>query len=113
MTVRIVVKKPGIIHSPEICEVEDDLASYQGIVEGRIECVYVPELHEKGIDLWVNEEGKFLLPANFLIFDGQDSVHGTVFFASFNDVGDIVGLTANQIQEVRRFLGSVPVSIFG
>jgi len=99
MTICIVVKKPGLFNDPDIQDIEPGLENMQAIVGGWIECVRIPELARKGIDLWCNEEGKYTCEPNFVYFwpgGPGDTIHGTVFLASHNDEGETVGLTEEQ-----------------
>ena len=120
-TIRVLTKKPGMVNRLTETNMEKGLANMQALVSregedvGRayIECVYIPELGEHSVDLWVNEEGKLNgSRPNFQIFDGQDTVMGPVFFASTNDEGDTVGLSDEQVAVVRKWLARQPLSIF-
>jgi hypothetical protein len=117
--IRVLHKKPGMVNRPEIREIKPGLSSMQALVsppglEGSyIELVRIPELQDKGIDLYVNEEGKFNgCRPNFQIFDGQDTVMGPVFFVSADDEGETVSLTDDQLAVAEAWLQSQPQSIF-
>ena len=75
------------------------LEDMQSLVGGYIECVSVTDK----IDMWVNEEGKLYLPLNFFIDNGSwtlDVICGNVFFASHDDEGNVIGLTAEEEYKV-------------
>ncbi len=120
--IRVLHKKPGLVNRPEVREIEPGLSAMQALVSppsdtvGRsfIELVRIPELAEKGIDLYVNEEGKFngCLP-NFEIFGGRDFVMGPAFFVSVDDEGETVGLTDDQLKAAQDWLASQPQAIGG
>ena len=120
-TIRVITKQPGMVNEAKIEQMEKGLSHMQALVSppsdtagsSLIECVRIPELSEHGVDLWVNEEGKFNgCEPNFQIFGGRDTVMGPVFFASSNDEGDTVSLTDKQIAATLDWLKSMPQSIF-
>lgn len=120
-TIRVLTKKPGMVNRLTETQMEKGLANMQALVSppsdtagsSFVECVYIPELAEHGIDLWVNEEGKFNgCRPNFQIFDGQDIVMGPVFFASHDDEGETVGLSDAQVKIVQTWLARQPMSVF-
>lgn len=120
-TIRVLTKKPGMVNRLTETNMEKGLANMQALVSppsddvGRsfVECVHIPELAEHGIDLWVNEEGKFNgCRPNFQIFNGQDTVMGPVFFASTDGEGETVGLSNGQVKIVQLWLARQPMSIF-
>ena len=80
------------------------LDDMQSLVGGYIECVAVTDK----IDMWVNEEGKlYSLPLNFFVDNGSwtvDGICGDVFFASHDDEGNVVGLTADEEYKVTDML---------
>jgi len=120
-TIRVLTKRPGMVNLLTEMAMEKGLNNMQALVapesgdDGRnmIECVYIPALSEHGVDLWVNEEGKFNgCRPNFQIHDGQDTVMGPVFFASTDGEGETVGLTDEQVTVVENWLKRQPMSIF-
>jgi hypothetical protein len=118
--IRIVHKLPGLVNRAEVKEIEPGLASMQALVsppglEGSyIELVHIPELAAQGIDLYVNEEGKFNgCEPNFSIYDGRDIVMGPVFFVSSNEEGETVGLTDAQVKATQAWLAGQPQAIGG
>ena len=114
---KIKVLRVRVGQRPEVIEIDPGLSAMQEIVGGYIECLPI----DFGIDLWLNEEGSFSLPVNFLIpaiaptppegavviyadpdlaRPGERSVHiihGDVFFARHDDDGETVSLTAEDI----------------
>jgi len=120
-TLRVLTKKPGLVNRPKVEEVEHSLSAMQALVAPMkhpdgyhmIELVRIDELMEQGIDLYINEEGKFNgCRPNFQIWNGQDIVMGPVFFVSSNDEGESVSLTDKQVEFAEKWLASMPQSIF-
>ena len=71
--IKILYKAP--YQAPEIKEIEDKLENWQELVGGYIECVGMPKT--KGVDLYVNEEGKLDgLLGNFWLPEYEDCVVG-------------------------------------
>lgn len=93
-------------------EIENTLEALQKVVGGYIEIPYLSEtLAENGIDVIINDEGKFIegLRAEIAIVkDGTnevlDVVMGNCIFASHNDEGDTVSLSEEQIAIVQNEL---------
>lgn len=88
---------------------EDTLKALQESVGGLIERVYVNDDMERlKIDLYVNEEGKLLdLEENALIIrDGStfDVLVGPMIFVSCNEEGETVGLSAEQIEYIIKYI---------
>jgi len=113
--IRVLHKRPGMAYPAEVKQIEHGLKAMQALVsppglEGSyIELVHIPELAEKGIDLYVNEEGKFNgCKASFQIFGGRDTVFGPAFFVSSNDEGETVSLTDAQLAFAQGWLKSQP-----
>lgn len=113
--IRVLHNRPGMGYPAEVKEIEPGLSAMQALVsppglEGSlIELVYIPELAEEGIDLYVNEEGKYNgCKPNFQIFGGHDTVHGPVFFVSSDDEGETVGLTDAQLSFAQGWLKGQP-----
>jgi hypothetical protein len=81
---------------------EGSLKALQGAVEGYIECVSLM----RGVDMWVNEEGKYTHPINLRatniaiaaesLFLG-DYISGPAVVARSDEDGDTVGLTDEDI----------------
>jgi len=112
--IRVVFKgEGGIMSRPEVREIESSLDSMQALVGGNVDCVPVPGLTEHGIDLWINDEGKFTCKPNFAIFDGRDVVFGPVFCASVDEEGETIGLTDEQVDIATRFLTEARQAIPG
>lgn len=110
-TMQIVTKGEGFTKPGKVVQFRDTgLRSLQALVGGFLECVYVPELQEQGIDLWANEEGKFTHKPNFMLPWG-DTVHGPVFFAAHDDEGGTVALTDEQAAFVLGWLSDRPQAV--
>ena len=118
--IRIVHKRPGLVNLPQVVDMEDNLSAMQAMVTpeggtpGYIELVHIPELAAQGIDLYVNEEGKFNgCKPNFQIFGGRDLVMGPVFFVSSNEEGETVSLSDSQVEAAQAWLKGQPQAIGG
>ena len=120
--IRILHKRPGMANPAEIKQIEKGLSHMQALVspsglEGSrslIELVRIPELAAQGIDLFINEEGKFNgCEPNFEIFNGQDIVMGPAFFVSCDDEGETVGLSDSQLETAQAWLKRQPQAIGG
>jgi hypothetical protein len=92
-------------------EINNKLEELQKIVGGYIEIPFISEtLYNNGIDIIINEEGKFIegcKPEIAIVTEaGQvaDVIHGNCIFASHNEEGDTIGLTEKQIKIVMREL---------
>jgi hypothetical protein len=95
--------------------IENTLEELQKIVGGYIE---IPPLSrvfaENGIDVIINEEGKFIegLKPEIAILDSEtgrilDLVYGNCIFASHDEEGETVSLTEEQIKIVEEELDFV------
>ena len=92
-------------------DIDGSLESLQKIVGGYIELVYLfEELSKNKIDLYVNEEGKYLMPENVNIYirynDNSiksETIVGPCLFASYDDNGNTIGLTDEQIEFVKSY----------
>lgn len=90
--IKAIILKPG--QTPKITEIEDDLLTYQKIVDGYIEAVHIGN----EITAIVNEEGKLLgMSPNFSI--GYTTIVGPAVIV--RDRGDVCyeSLTDKQIDE--------------
>ena len=95
---KYVVKRIGApieIHE----ENELSLERLQSLVEGYIEPFTVGEL-----TWWVNEEGKLIdLPVNCVVSANErlvDTLNGTIVIARYNDEGDAISLTDEDIEDL-------------
>lgn len=89
---RAIIKEVG--KSPEVKEIENELAEFQRLVGGYIEVVHLGD-----ILLICNEEGKLKeLPKNFRI--GNDVIAGTAVFVGFNNDGDFTSLDDFQLEYI-------------
>lgn len=91
----------------EVREVEDDLKTYQGLVDGLIEGFYHSELSQAGICAYTNEEGLFLKreEPNFYSEEHLCQIFGTVVFVGDDGEGGTESLTDDQIAVIHEFLG--------
>lgn len=90
---KAIVKEVG--ERPRIEEVENELATFQGLVGGYIEVLSMGD----GVGLIVNEEGKLIgLPVNFGL--GYDTINGTAVFVAFGNDGEFKDLTDLQIDTI-------------
>lgn len=90
--IKVIILKPG--RTPKITEIEDDLLTYQQIVDGYIEAVHIGN----EITALVNEDGKMLgMSPNFSI--GYTTLVGPAVIV--RDRGDVCyeSLTDKQIDE--------------
>lgn len=73
---------------------------------GYIERVPLRDFETKGIDLWVNEEGKLigLNPSFMLTYNGEpyDFLVGDVVFTRYTDDGDTISLTDDDIKFIKN-----------
>lgn len=91
---------------------EDYSSSYEMLkenVEGCIECVsFIKDFRKKGIDLWINEEGKLidLLPTIAILSDEEivEILNGNIVFARVNDEGETLPLNDDDIEFIRKTL---------
>ena len=99
--IKILIKEP--YKKPYIKEVENELKTYQEIVGGYIEYIGCPTCEE--IDLVCNEEGKLdKLEGNFFIPEYEDCLVGTVFAVGYNDEGDFISITDEQVKIVTEYM---------
>lgn len=93
-------------------EIDNTLEALQEIVGGYIEIPFLSkEFNDNGIDVVVNEEGKFIegLKPEIVIVDSEtkkivDLVHGNCIFVSHNEDGDTIGLNDKQTKLVLQEL---------
>lgn len=102
--ISLVVKKPGCVLE-KIC-IENELKSFQLIVGGMIEGIYLSsELNDKDICCYGNEEGKiYQLPPNFWIANKRDFVCGNVVFFKTDDEGEETSLEDEDIKMIEIYL---------
>lgn len=75
----------------------NDLKSLQNEVDGLIEMVDIDD----NVSIICNEEGKILnLNLNRIV--GNDIIAGNFFIAGFNDSGDIISLSKDQIEKYKK-----------
>lgn len=97
-----IIKQP--FSSPYVTEIENSLESYQRLVNGRIECVEMPDV--KNVDIILNEEGKLLgLAPNVMLPEYRDCIMGTVVIVGFNPSrGNHLGLNKEQLSKAMAYL---------
>jgi hypothetical protein len=96
----------------EVREIGTELEDLQNIVGGYIEIPFLSKVfHDNGIDVIINEEGKFIedCKPEIAIVDGEikqvlDVVHGNCIFASHNEEGETIGLDEEQLAVVMQEL---------
>ena len=96
-------------------EITNELEDLQAIVGGYIEIPYLSQVfNENGIDVIINEEGKFIdgLKPGIAIIDGEterilDIVYGNCIFASHDEEGNTTGLTEEQMEVVEKELAFI------
>lgn len=99
----------------EVVPFEDGLEFLQSKVDGYIEHYVISEyLNSIYIDMWINEEGKFrsdFEPVFALMHDNilYDVIVGPCLFTSFNDDGDTLGLTDDEVNIVIQYLSELDV----
>ena len=89
-------------------EIENTLETLQKIVGGYIEVPYISGVFtENGIDMVINEEGKFIegLKPEIAILDYNtgrilDLVYGNCIFVSHDEEGEMVSLSKEQMEIV-------------
>lgn len=94
-------------------EIENTLEELQRLVGGYIEVPYLGKtFRENGIDVIINEEGKFIegLRPEIVVLDEKtkqtlDVVYGNCIFATHNEEGDTVELSQEQAEIVMEELG--------
>lgn len=97
MLIKAVVVKPN--NAPKITEIEDDLFTYQKLVDGYIEPIHIAD----EITALVNEEGNLLgMSPNFSI--GYTTIVGPAVIV--RDRGDVMyeSLTDKQIDEAIKIV---------
>lgn len=94
-------------------EIENTLEELQKLVGGYIEVPYLGKtFRENGIDVIINEDGKFVegLRPEIAVIDEKtkqtlDVVYGNCIFATHNEEGDTIQLSKEQAEVVMRELG--------
>ena len=84
---------------PTVEEIEDTLEAEQKFVGGLIDIIpaFYPE-DSLGIDMVINDEGKILcLKPNRIIWHGRDWIAGDAFLVSYDEEGNLVSLSDEQI----------------
>ena len=96
----------------EIVPFKDGLSYLQSLVDGYIDHYSISsKLDSLHIDMWINDEGKFrddFSPTFALLRDGQlcDVIVGPCVFSKFNDEGETLGLSPDDVNIVIDWLQS-------
>ena len=100
-------------------DIETGLDALQKEVEGYIEIPFISEkLHNKKIDMIINEEGKLIdgMKIEIIVVYKEkvvDVVYGNVVFASTDEEGNTIGLTDDQMDFVMQELSSQMLIVDG
>ena len=104
----LLLKPNGVFEKIGATEPTCSLSLLQKSVNGNVEVIsWIPELYDKGIDMWVNDEGKLLnLIPSLAIMDEKgkliDMIHGNVLFSRFNEDGDTLPLHDEDIDFIKE-----------
>lgn len=109
---KVLVLSNGNLEEKEINNTLEDL---QKIVGGYIEIPYISETFaENGVDMIINEEGKFIegLNAEIAVVSEKtqeilDIVYGNCIFTSHDDEGNTVELNDKQVKIVQEELNNI------
>lgn len=99
----------------EVRPFEDTLEFLQSMVDGHIEHFIIDkELDARKIDMWINEEGKFradFTPTFALTYQGEfyDAILGPCVFTRYNNKGETLGLSPDDVSFVIKYLHELPV----
>lgn len=110
---RVVVLKNGEF---EVKDIKGDLESLQYEVGGYIETPHIiPELYKAGIDMVINEEGKFVHDFDPEIAitnkdrDVMDVIYGPCVFTSYDSEGNTTAINDDQIEILETVLAFVGI----
>ena len=106
----VIVKKPGV--KAEELDISHELESLQAQVDGYIEFVHIKQLHERGIAVIVNDEGKIHgLPVNIAMvnneYDVVETLVGNVLFTGLkysSEGPSCSSLSKDQIEFINEFI---------
>lgn len=101
--------------APEINEFKPDLKSLQDQVGGYIEHFIINnDLAKLGIDMWIDEEGKLKndMHPTFALLNQKadkivDCIFGSCVFTRYDEEGNTLGLTEEDINRIFNWLGSL------
>ncbi len=99
----------------EVKSISNELEALHEIVGGYIEIPHLSDtFYENGIDIIINEEGKFIdgMQKEIAVVDKSsnvvlDVIFGNCIFAGHNEDGETIGLTENQMRTVQNMLSDV------
>ncbi len=82
-----------------VLTIDHSLESMQSLVGGHLECI-VPEGLPKGIDMWINEEGRLIpLPPSYTPFF-YETIFGSYFLARHDGQGETISLTKEDLKAI-------------
>ena len=98
--IKVLLVKPNDV--PRVMEIEDELETYQNLVEGYIECIY--PFGDDNVCIVCNDEGKLkgLAPNRFI---KGDLIVGNFVIVAYQN-GDFISLTDKQITTYKKLFGS-------
>lgn len=113
--IKVVTIENGVA---ELKQISNELEIFQGIVGGYIEIPFISEkLHDKGIDIIINEEGKLEgLEPQLVITKGNeilDLICGNVIFTGNDKKGNQKSLTKEQFIYVKELINTRSIIGFG
>lgn len=108
--IRAVIKEP--YKKAQVVEIEPKLKTFQSIVDGHIECFYLPNSDGSAVG-YCNEEGLLMgLDPNIYRPEYKDAVVGTVVFVNTNENGEDISLTDEQIKDITDYIEKNSVKDF-
>ena len=115
--IRVIQKKPGMVNKPEVMDIEDTLEANQALVSPRgepavIERVYAPEFEEQRVEVFCNEEALFDSACTHNVQIGGNMLQGPIYFTTYDEEGDSLDLTDEQVEFVLAKLKTVVQSVF-
>lgn len=94
---------------------KDTLSQMQHLIDGYIDHVtwLFPELTKNGIDVWIDDEGllKNRSP-HVIVYDKNkndyvvSAIVGTILFARYDDEGETLGLSLNDIEYIKTYISN-------
>jgi len=99
---------------------QDTLPVLQKAVEGYIDHMsWVPELNDRHIDMWINDEGKLENKSPCLIYKNADTgeiidiVVGNIVISRYNDQGETLSLTDDDVEYVFKWISRLEIVVLG
>ena len=104
--IKVLFKEPN--KAAEEREINSDLKTLQKLVGGYIEVVWLEDIQ---CQIILNEEGKIInLKPNVYLWSGQDYVAGNLIVSAFDEDGESISLTKNQILQAKKYLKANHIS---